>query len=310
MIIITTYHSRVNDQRFLKRKQYLEETIRSIDNQKLDNLFHLIVDDGSTDDIYNILRSRYTNDSRRCVVRREKNTNEPLTSTNARNFAINLCLESRSIGAIDISKHKYIMFIDSDDVVIDLNKREKFLDENGSAFLYTDALLFFDDTDKAFFWSGIRAERAYKSFWVYGKMPYPTMTWRMDFLRELKNWININYHFDGPFDPRIGCGEDVDIALSTFECAQSKKYKIDYLPEITAGYRIHSSSLASIRNQATRASEENAVLKRHFGNTISAYLHLRRFFARPECYIPHLMRVKNIFRRKTSKTRFLSKSKF
>ncbi len=307
MIIITTYHGRNKDKRFSNRKQYLEETIRSIDNQNLDNLFHLIVDDGSTDGTYDILCSRYANDSRRRIVRREKNINEPLTSTNARNFAINLCLEFRSIAGVDISKHEYIMFIDSDDVVIDLNKREEFLGKNGSIFLYTDALLFFDDTDTAFFWRGMYADRAYKNFWIYGQMPYPTMTWRIDFLRELKNWIKINYNFDGPFDPQIGCGEDVDIALSTFECAQNKKYKIGYLPEVTAGYRIHSSSLASIRNQVIRTNEENAVLKRHFGNTISAYMHLRRFFARPECYIPYLMQVKNIFRKKTSKTMFLSK---
>lgn len=307
MIIITTYHSRDNDKRFSNRKQCLEDTIRSIDNQNLDNLFHLIVDDGSTDDTYNVLRSRYINDSRHYIIRREKNINEPLTSTNARNFAINLCLTSHLIGGIDISKHKYIMFIDSDDIVIDLDKREKFLDKNCSAFLYTDALLFFDNTDTAFFWRGMYTDHAYKNFWVYGQMPYPTMTWRIDFLRELKNWIKVKYKFDGPFDPTIGCGEDVDIALSTFECAKNKKYKIDYLPEVTAGYRIHSYSLASIRNQTVRASEENTVLKRHFGKTISAYLHLRRFFVRPECYIPHLMLVKNIFRSKTSKTIFLSK---
>ncbi len=307
MIVITTYHGRNNDKRFSNRKQYLEETIRSIDSQNLDNLFHLIIDDGSSDGTYEILRSRYANDNKRCILRREKNVDEPLTSTNARNFAINLCLKSHSIEGIDISKQKYITFIDSDDIVIDLSKREEFLSRNDSAFLYTDALLFFDDIDTAFFWRGMRADRAYKNFWIYGRMPYPTMTWRIDFLRELKNWIKINYGFDGPFDSKIGCGEDVDVALSAFECAQNKKFKIDYLPEVTAGYRIHDSSLASIRNQSTRANEENSVLKRHFGDSVGMYLHFRRFFARPECYMPYLMKVKNIFRKRTSKMMFLSK---
>lgn len=307
MIIITTYHGRNNDSRFSNRRKYLEETIRSIDNQCLENLFHLIIDDGSTDDTYNVLHTRYAHDNRRRILRREKGSQEPLTSTNARNFALDLCLSNHSIDGVNISEHEYIAFIDSDDVVIDLQKREEFLTKNKPDFLYTDVLLFFNNTDTAYLWKGLNPQQAYKNFWIHGKMPYPSMTWGIDFLKKLREWTENHYGFKGPFDSHIGCGEDVDVALSSLECAQERNSKIGYLPEVTAGYRIHNSSLATIRNQKTRVREENSVLKRHFGNVAVRYLHLRRFLVRPECYIPYLMEVKNILRKKTSKQEFFSR---
>jgi len=305
MIIITTYHNRKNDHRFFNRRKYLEETIRSVDNQKVENIFHLIIDDGSTDDTYDVLHAKYATSNRRRVIRRNKGDDEVLTSTNARNFGINLCLESNFIEDIDISEHEYITFIDSDDILIDLSARLNYAMKERCDFLYTDALLFFDDTDIAFKWNGIRSDLAYKNLWIYGKMPYPTMTWKVSFLRKLKQWTREKYNFDGPFDPHIGCGEDVDIALSSFECARYRGCKVGYLPKITAGYRIHNFSLATIRNQDKRSNEENTVLRRHYGNSTSHYLHLRRFVARPECYIPSLMIFKNLFRRRLSKSQFL-----
>lgn len=305
MIIITTYYGRADDSRFVTRRKYLEDTILSIDKQCMNNLFHLIVDDGSTDGTYEYLQTRYSKSFNRRIVRREKQSGEPLTSTNARNLGINLCLNSSEIDGIDITEQKYITFIDSDDFVFDLVKRERYISTNNIGFLYTDAILFFTNYDTAFFWKGLDPSRAYWRFWIYGRMPYPTMTWSIKFLRDLTLWVENNYGISGPFDPNIGCGEDVDIALSSFECASNKNYKIGYLPKITAGYRLHELSLASIRNETVRAREENIVLARHFGKSRRILLHVGRFFVRTECYIPKLIYFKNIFRTKTSKGKYL-----
>ena len=94
MIIITTYHEKQNDKRFLNRRRYLDETIKSIDNQQIESIFHILVDDGSDKEIFNYLFKKYNEPDKRIVLRREKKIDEPLTSTNARNFAINFCLNN------------------------------------------------------------------------------------------------------------------------------------------------------------------------------------------------------------------------
>ena len=306
MIIITTYHINIYSPDSEIRKKYLSETIRSIDNQRIKDLIHIIIDDGSNDDTFKELKRKYANSINRYVFKREKHPAEILTSTNARNFALDLCLESTSTKNINLLNQKYITFIDSDDVVINLNKRLNFLENNNVDFLFTDALIFFDNIDKSFVWSGINnnISRVYNTFWVKGKMPYPTMTWSINFLRELKTFNNKKYN-KGIFDSKIGCGEDVDVALSSLECARELNYKIGYLPEITAGYRIHNLSLTCIRNQKDRKREENAVLIRHFGKYHTAILHIKRFLIRPECYIEFFIKIKNAFKKKLSKTDFI-----
>lgn len=137
-------------------------------------------------------------------------------------------------------------------------------------------------------------------------MPYPTMTWSFNFLKNLTVWVGEKYGVQGFFDPEIGCGEDVDVALSSFEYAFSENYKIHYLPEITAGYRLHELSLSAIRDQTTRTKEENTVLIRHFGRFMKVLLHMGRFIVRPECYISQLMSLKNKFRLKTNKNNYLA----
>jgi glycosyltransferase involved in cell wall biosynthesis len=301
MIVITTYHEKQNDKRFLNRRRYLDETIKSIDNQQIESVFHILVDDGSDEETFKYLFRKYNEPDKRIVLRREKKIDEPLTSTNARNFAINFCLENNSL---DIKENDYISFIDSDDVLINFNKRVNYLFEHESDFLYTDSLLFFNNDNVCYRWEGLNPDNAYNIFWITGKMPYPTMTWKVSFLKKLKIYIQERYNTEGLFDPEIGCGEDVDVAMSSFECAHKNNLKISYLPEITAGYRIHNHSLATIRNQHRRKIEEKLVIKRHFKDKTNL-LYLKRFFIRPECTIAFLMIIKNLFRKRLYKKDFL-----
>lgn len=302
MILITTYHNNDGDERFSNRRQYLEETIASVDRQESNDIFHLIIDDGSTDDMYIVLSQKYANHPTRRVVRREKTANEPMSSTNARNYALSLVLNNASIDGVDITKHNYISFIDSDDVVMNLNRRLQLLESSKCAFGYSDAVVFFDDSEQAFLWCGMDPMHAYKNFWVQGRMPYPTITWRKDFLVKLKSWVKDRYGFEGPFNPFIGCGEDVDVALSSFECAAFLNEGAEYLQEVTAGYRIHNYSLASVRSKVRRGREEMKVLTQHLGFWGAIFAHTQRFFVRPECYFPILMNIKNLFREKRSKS--------
>jgi glycosyltransferase involved in cell wall biosynthesis len=300
-ILVTTYHGKAEDAGISKRGQYLCELIESIDKVIDEESLHVIVDDGSTDNVCKELEKIHCNNTQRIFLRREKPANEPLTSTNARNFAISKCLD----GALGQGQ-KYITFVDSDDLLIDINSRIELMESRGLDFLYSDAFIFFNHTDTAYFWKGMEVAKhsARGAFWVQGRMPYPTMVWSIEFIRTVREFVRNTYKFEGPFDPRIGCGEDVDIALSSLECAGGV-YKIAYLPHVTVGYRIHDNSLASIRNGQLRAREEHGVLVRHFGYYGAILLHIQRFIHRPECYIASLWPLRNLLREKSQKSNFI-----
>lgn len=302
MIIITTYYNRYNDKRFQDREKYLLETIRSIDKQPIKNIFHLIVDDGSNPDIRSFIDKSFLNPDKRTIIRREKKKNELLTSTNARNFGLNYILHSKRSR---FSGHEYITFIDSDDLLVNLEDRCDYIVNNKPSFLYSNALLFFDTSEKGLLWEGLPPETDPANFWIKGRLPYPTMTWEISFLSKLYYYVKSKYGVEGPFDPNIGCGEDVDIALSSLEFARAQKKKISFLPEITAAYRIHTHSLATIRDPKKRKEEEDSVLTKHFGKDQLGLLHAQRLLLRPECYFGSLYPLRNLFEKKLNKSKIL-----
>jgi len=290
MIIITPYYGKKRDKNFENRQKYLLQALMSIDKQTVPNLTHIIVDDGSTDGFCNSIKHKFSNDNR-IWLRREKLINEILTCTNAINFGIKFVLENKD----KFKESESITFLHSDDLAIDLSIRESAMQNEDIDFIYTDALIFFDNNDYGFKWSGLPFN--YKSleenFWIKGKMPYHTMTWRIKCIKDLIDYNNKKYKLSSLLDPTVGCGEDVDGALTTIEWAKEVGANVKYIPQVTYGYRIHNQSLASIRNQRKRRKEENSVLYKHFGYFKTISLHLKRFIERPEIYINFLMKLKN-----------------
>lgn len=309
MIIITAYHGKKDDPRFESRKKYLDEMIRSVDNQTYKNIVHVIVDDGSTDDYCLLLKEKYKYNNQRLIIRREKPQGEILTASHAINFALDTCLNFEKIEGVDLSQHDFVCFTDSDDLIIDIDKRVKEIEEQKLDLLYTDTLIFFDTSPYAYFWKGVshKHKKIFDNFWILGRMPYPSMTWKKSFLMGLKEYNKQKYNINGILNSEIGCGQDVELALCSFEYAKLNNLKVGYLPEVTAGYRIHDMSIATIRNQKQRAKEENSVLVRHFGKIGALYMHIKRFICRPECYFPQIMKVRSFFREKTEKSIYLNK---
>lgn len=304
MIVLTPYHLQKNNLKFHARQKYLVQTINSIDNQTLTNLTHIVIDDGSDDDFCKKLQSE-SKKKNRIWLYRSKDKNELLTCTNALNFGIEYVFNNYE--QAELGKHKHITFLHSDDLAINLEARETIMDKEDLDFLYTDALIFFNDRKYGYRWSGLppQTNSLEKRIWTDGKMPYPTMTWRIDFLKNILEMNKANYSLNSVLDPRVGCGEDVDLALSSLECAKKLDKRVTYLPEITTAYRIHNQSLASVRNQKERKKEENSVLIKHFGYPEMYLLHIKRFLKRPGIYIGFFMKLQNARKEKIPVAKFI-----
>ncbi|WP_455539188.1 glycosyltransferase family 2 protein [Terrisporobacter sp.] len=103
-------------------EKYIEQTIKSIQNQTYTNYELIIVDDGSTDNSANIIKKIMKND-KKIIYIKQKNSGVVV----ARNTAI------------ENSKGRYIAFLDSDDLWYreKLEKQIKFMKEKDVAFSYT-----------------------------------------------------------------------------------------------------------------------------------------------------------------------------
>ena len=101
--------------------QYVEETIRCVQAQTFQKWEIVFVDDCSTDDTENIVRS--VNDSRIHYYKNEKNSGAAVS----RNWALRE------------AKGQWIAFLDSDDLwePTKLERQVRFMEENGYKFSYT-----------------------------------------------------------------------------------------------------------------------------------------------------------------------------
>lgn len=105
-------------------EKYIEETIRSVQNQQYENFECIIINDGSTDNSSEIIRQTIINDSRFSLF---EQSNKGLSA-------------SRNV-LIDKAVGKYIQFLDSDDVIAPtkLARQIEFLSIHSNAILsYTN----------------------------------------------------------------------------------------------------------------------------------------------------------------------------
>lgn len=283
MIVITPFLFRKGDSNFIGRDTFLEETIASIDANH-DGVAHIIVDDGSDQETLRALDRRFRGSPNRAIVSRKRAPSDLLSCTNAINFGVRLCLEQRTVDSVDVGAHSHICFLHSDDLALDLWKRIRLAEVTQADFLYSHAAIFFNTGNEGLLWKSCTgdARRMRKRFWVHGEMAYPTMTWSIRLARLL-----VERH-GTMLDPMVGCGEDVDVFLKTIDTVNTHGLNVEFLPDVTAGYRIHEKSLADIRDQRDRAQEELTVMRRHFGTLGARVLSAKRLWHRPETTFPVL----------------------
>jgi len=285
MLVVVTPYRDYDDSRSIRRSSLLARTVASVERQKVP-ILHVIVDDGSPVLAFNQIRRTYES-RHRIVVRREKPEREVASCCGALNFGFDFVLGG-NLAQYGVTESAFVTALHSDDLLIDSHLR--MAPAASSAFIYSDAGLLVEPEGNLWRWTSMcgspRSVR--RSLWVRAGMPYPTMTWRVEFLRHIRDYAVRTYGQSGVMDNRIGCGEDVDVALSSLECLIDLRYTATRVPSVTAIYRIRPDSLAATRPTDQRTQEERFVLRKHFG-AAALLQRIARFAIRPECTFPALM---------------------
>ena len=120
------------------REKYIEETIQSVISQTTSNWELIIIDDGSSDNTLEILNRYSKKDKRIHVYQRES---KPKGANHCRNIGI------------EKSNGKYLMFLDSDDLLLPwcLDERIHFATKNHKKDVWIFPTLLFKKTNSSFF---------------------------------------------------------------------------------------------------------------------------------------------------------------
>lgn len=112
-------------------EKFIKDTIDSVRNQSYTNWEHILIDDVSTDNSYNIIKDLCSLDSRFKLVQLDKNGGAAV----ARNTGI------------ELAKGRYIAFLDSDDLwhKEKLKKQVRFMSHNKYALTFTSYEKFYEN---------------------------------------------------------------------------------------------------------------------------------------------------------------------
>lgn len=199
--------------------KYINECISSLINQTYKNLEIIVVDDGSTDDTLEIIKTK--KDKRIKII----NTKKHIFTGIARNIGI------------DESNGDYICFLDSDDIFLPdkIEKQLKYMEDNKLNFTYTNFIYLNENNKKH-----------------YAKLPK-----KLDYNHSLKNtsiltstvMLNMNFFKkEDIYMPNLEKGQDTATWWRIL-----KKGLIAYnYPEFLTLYRVHKKSLSSNKISAIK----------------------------------------------------------
>lgn len=200
---------------FFNTQKYIEEAIRSILNQTFTNFELIIVDDGSTDESYKIVRKIMKEDFRIVYT---KNLNEKGISG-----AMNT--------GIQLAKGEYITRMDSDDISLPerIEKQYKFLEKNPKYSMCSVNICSIDSfgkpiKDKLFKKNNVPIEWSF--LWENPIANAPTM-YKGELIR------NNNLRFD-----KLKTAEDYNFLSKAI--LKGKAYQLD---DVLYAYRIHCESI-------------------------------------------------------------------
>ena len=201
---------------------FLEETVRSVQNQTFNDWEMIIVDDCSKDETYVLAKMLAEKDGRIRVLQNEVNSGVATTRNKA----------------LDVAIGEYIAFLDSDDLWLPqkLEKQVEFMDTGRYAFTYTNYRKFNTDTGE---WAKkvIRAPATMTAKRIYGDTSIGCLT------------VMVNRSKTGSFHmPPLGHTED----NITWQIILARGFTAYRLDEVLSLYREGNSSLSSGKKKAAK----------------------------------------------------------
>jgi glycosyltransferase involved in cell wall biosynthesis len=204
--------------------KYLNESIDSILNQTFSDFEFLIIDDGSTDDSVDIIKS--FNDKRINLTVNDINQGQTICENNG----------------IDNSRGKYIARIDQDDIMIQdrLKKQVNYLEENSEIAVLGSQYSCIDHNgnhlDEMLWPIGI-GNNIYSCITGFSPVGHPGALIRKNVFEQV-----------GKYDPQYAPAEDYELWLRLL----ANGYRTDNLKESLTKYRKHQSQTSTLQGKLLR----------------------------------------------------------
>ena len=200
-------------------EKYIEDAIESILNQTYKNIELIVIDDGSTDDSWEIIQ-RYTSKDKRVINLRNK-----------KNIGI---VRTRNNGLVMVSdESKYVAMLDSDDIAMKdrIKKQVQFMEKNSEYGIVGSNIKIIDENNIN------TGERKYNNYDIYIKNP----------LAQSSVLIRKNiFENAGLYDRKYVVCEDWDLWFRINSIS-----KIGIMNEYLIQYRINSSQSKSNKLKLT-----------------------------------------------------------
>jgi len=203
-------------------EKYLKSAVESILNQSFKDFEFIIVDDGSTDESLNILKSFQSHDSRIKIISRE---NKGLV------FSLN--------EGINLAQGEYIARMDADDIskISRLEKQFKYMKENSLVICGTWAEGIDEVGNKIKDMNYPPSEKKIKIFsLLHNPFIHPSVMFRKDIFEKVGGYRKFFKHI-----------EDYELWTRIVF-----KYKTGNIPEALLEYRFHGSQITQKRNLQMR----------------------------------------------------------
>jgi len=197
---------------------FIEETIQSVFTQTFDNWEIIIVNDGSTDGTDELLK-KYVSLEKVTII---DQTNKGVSAARNHGFSI--------------SKGKYVVFLDSDDVLSKnfLKSRYSFLEENKNIdFCCGDVYTFYNNIHNV-----LTKEKG-----IYNNINYKVLTYRKNFTTVPSNFM---FRKKALIKYNIRFNENLSSTADRFFLLELSLYlKGGYIENSPLFYRIHEKSMSS-----------------------------------------------------------------
>lgn len=232
------------------RASYIKEAIDSVLNQSFKDFELIVLDDCSTDNTEEIVKSYFDE-----KIKYFKNDKQ-LRIAASRNKAIDLC------------GGKYIAVLDSDDIWYDTEKLKKqieFLENNKEYALVGTNAIFINDKGEEIKKSSVKIEdkEIRKSILLRNQFFHSSVLFSKDV------FINL-----GNYDENLKIGEDYDLFLRI-----GQKYKFANLKDYSTKYRVHSGSIC-VSDKIKASNDTMKIIKKYRTNYPNFFFSLMKSYLR------------------------------